>query len=235
MRERMLIQSKCGIQKNQYDFSKEHILKAVEGSLSRLQVDYLDTLLLHRPDALMEPEDIAEAFSRLEQSGKVRYFGVSNFNSMQCELLQSALKQKLIANQLQLSLMHTGMVDFGINTNTKFEGAINRDGSILDYCHLHGICVQAWSPFQYGFFEGVFIDNEKFPQLNSKMNEIGEKYKVSKAAIAAAWLLRLPVKMQVICGTTNPQRLRDICQARNINLTRSEWYELYLAAGNVLP
>ena len=234
-REKMVIQSKCGIRKDQFDFSKEHIIKSVEGSLSRLQTDSLDTLLLHRPDALMEPQEVAEAFSELEKSGKVKSFGVSNFNPMQLKLLQSAVKQKLSANQLQFSLMHTGMIDFGINTNTKFEGSVNRDGSILDYCRMEDITVQAWSPYQYGFFEGVFIDNEKFPQLNKALEEVGEAHNISKSAVASAWILRHPAKMQVILGTTNTDRLKEICKAAEISLSRSEWYKLYIAAGNKLP
>ena len=235
MRDKMLIQSKCGIGKGQYDFSKEHILSSVDASLKRLNTDHLDTLLLHRPDALMEPEEVAQAFNILEESGKVRYFGVSNFNTLQFQLMQSALKQKIIANQLQLSIMHTGLIDFGINTNTKFDGGIDRDGSILDYCRLKDVTVQAWSPFQYGFFEGVFVDNEKFPKLNEKLAEAAESHGVSKSAIAAAWILRHPSKMQVVLGTTNPDRLTDISGGADICLTRSQWYEIYLAAGNTLP
>lgn len=235
LRENMIIQSKCGIKGKTYNFSKEHILNSVDASLSRLGVEYLDTLLLHRPDALMEPEEVAEAFDELESKGKVKSFGVSNFSPYQCELLGKYTKQKLIANQMQLSIMRTGMIDFGLCVNTAFDGGIDRDGGILDYSRIHGITLQAWSPFQYGFFEGIFIDNDKFPELNKVLAEKSEKYGVSKSAISVAWILRHPAKMQTIAGTTNTERLRDICTASDIELSREDWYEIYLSAGNILP
>lgn len=235
-REKMVIQSKCGIiSGKRYEFSKEHILESVEGSLKRLGVDTLDVLLLHRPDTLMEPEEVGEAFDELERSGKVRQFGVSNFNSRQMELLQSGVRQKLVANQMQFSIMCSGMIDHGICTNTEFPHAPDRDGEILDYCRLKKVTLQAWSPFQYGFFQGVFIDNEEFPELNKKLGELSEKYGVSKSALAVAWILRHPAKMQTIVGTTNARRLKDICTAADITLSREDWYEIYLAAGNKLP
>ncbi len=235
IREKMILQTKCGIQKGYFDFSKEHILEAVDGSLKRLNTDYIDILLLHRPDTLVEPEEVAEAFDILYNSGKVRNFGVSNQNPMQIELLNRYVKQKLIINQLQFSIMHTGIIDSGINVNMKIDGSNDRDGSILDYCRLHNITIQAWSPFQYGFFEGVFLDNDKFPELNSKINEIADRKGVTNSAIAVAWILRHPAKMQTIVGTTTPQRLKEISQASSTNLTRQEWYEIYIAAGNKLP
>lgn len=235
LRERMILQSKCGIRPNQYDFSKEHILQSIEGILSRLGTDRLDLLLLHRPDALMEPEEVAEAFSALEASGKVLRFGVSNFTARQIELLQPALKQKLVVNQMQFGLMCSGLVDHGICANTEFPHAGDRDGEVLDYCRLHGVTIQAWSPFQYGFFEGVFLDNPKFPELNAKLQEVADRYEVSKQAMATAWILRHPAKMQVIAGTTNAQRLADLCTACQVDLSREDWYALYLAAGNKLP
>ncbi|MGB9780134.1 aldo/keto reductase [Caldanaerobacter sp.] len=235
LREKIIIQTKCGIRNGYYDFSKEHILKSVEGSLKRLGTDYIDILLLHRPDTLMEPEEIAEAFSILHSSGKVRNFGVSNFNPMQVELLSKYLNQKLIVNQLQFSIAHTGMIDFGFNVNMKVEQAINRDGSVLEYCRLKGITIQAWSPFQYGFFEGTFLGNEKFKELNEKIDEIAVQKGVPSIAIPIAWILRHPAKIQAIVGTTNPARLKDICKAADIELTRGEWYALYRSAGNKLP
>lgn len=235
LREKMVLQSKCGIRKGMYDFSKEHILESVDGILSRLNVEYLDLLLLHRPDALMEPDEVGEAFDRLEAAGKVRRFGVSNFNSRQIDLLQSGLKQKLMANQLQFGLMHTGMIDHAICANTQFPGSVDRDGEVLDYCRLNRLTVQAWSPFQYGFFEGVFLGNEKFPELNAKLTELAGKYGVSEQAIATAWILRHPAGMQVISGSTNAERLKDICTACEVEMSRQDWYALYLAAGNQLP
>ncbi len=235
IREKFIIQTKCGIRPGFFDFSKEHILNSVDASLKRLKTDYIDVLLLHRPDALVEPEEVAEAFSILYSSGKVRNFGVSNQNPMQIELLKKYVKQSLIINQLQLSIMHTGMIDAGINVNMTVNGSYDRDGSILDYCRLNDITIQPWSPFQYGFFEGVFLDNDKFPELNQKINEVAEAKGVTNTAIAIAWLLRHPAKMQPIVGTTSVLRLKDICKASEIELSRPEWYEIYRAAGNKLP
>ena len=235
LREKMILQTKVGIRQGNFDFSKEHILKAVDGSLKRLRTDYVDVLLLHRPDALVEPEEVAEAFTILETSGKVKYFGVSNQNPMQIELLTKFVKQRIHFNQLQLSIMHTGMIDAGLNVNMQIGHSINRDGSILDYCRLKDIIVQPWSPFQYGFFEGVFLDNPKFPELNQTIDSVAEERGVTNTAIAIAWLLRHPARMQPILGTTNPQRVQDACKASGIRLTRQEWYGIYLAAGNKLP
>ncbi len=235
VREKLLIQSKCGIRQGFFDFSAAHILAAVDGSLQRLQTDYLDVLLLHRPDALVEPEEVAEAFSKLEASGKVRYFGVSNQNPMQIELLQRFVKQPILFNQLQLSITNTGMIDAGLNVNMQIDAGVNRDGSILDYCRLHEITIQPWSPFQYGFFEGVFLDNPQFPELNKTIDALAAEKGVTNTTIAVAWLLRHPAHMQPIIGTTNPDRVRQSCQAVTITLTRQEWYEIYRAAGNKLP
>lgn len=235
VREKIILQSKCGIRKGQFDFSKEHILASVDGILKRLKTDYLDVLLLHRPDALVEPEEVAEAFDLLESAGKVRHFGVSNQNPMQMQLLQKSLKQPIVANQLQLSITNATMISSGINVNMENASAVNRDGSVLDYCRLKDITIQPWSPFQYGFFEGVFLGNEKFPELNRKIDEIAAKYQVSNTTIAIAWILRHPAHMQPVTGTMNPDRLKDCCKAADIRLTREEWYEIYRAAGNVLP
>lgn len=235
VREKMILQTKCGIRQGFFDFSKEHIVKSVDESLNRLKTDYIDVLLLHRPDTLVEPEEVAEAFTLLEKSGKVRHFGVSNQNPMQIELLKKAVKQDLIVNQLQLSIMHTPMIDAGLNVNMAHNPAINRDGSILDYSRLNNMTIQAWSPFQFGMFEGVFVGNEKFPKVNAKMQEIADKYGVTDSAIAIAWILRHPAKIQPIVGTMNTQRLADIVKVSDIEITRQEWYELYRAAGNDLP
>ena len=235
IREKMIIQSKCGIRPGFFDFSKEHIINSVDASLKRLKTDYLDTFLLHRPDTLMEPEEVSEAFAELYASGKVRHFGVSNQNPMQIELLNKYLNNKIIINQLQLSIMNTGMIDSGLNVNMKINSSIDRDGSILEYCRLKDITIQAWSPFQYGMFEGVFLDNDKFPEVNAKINEIAALKGVSNTVIATAWILRHPAKIQTIVGTTNAARLKDICKASDVKLTRQEWYEIYIAAGNKLP
>ena len=235
LRDKMIIQTKCGIAKGKYDFSYEHIMEAVDGSLKRLNTDYIDVLLLHRPDALVEPEEVAKAFSELKDSGKVRHFGVSNQNPYQMQLLGKYLDMPLCANQLQFSIMHTAMVQSGINVNMYNDYSVGRDGGVLDYCRLNDITIQAWSPMQYGFFEGCFVDNEKFPELNEVLGKLAEKYSVSKTTIAIAFILRHPAKMQPITGTTNPERLRDSFKATEIRLTRDEWYEIYRAAGNDLP
>ena len=235
LREKIVLQSKCGICKGFYDASKEHILEAADGILKRLGVEYLDTLLLHRPDALMEPEEVAEAFETLHRTGKVRYFGVSNENAGQIELLQQAVPQKLIINQLQFSMAHTGLVDEGINVNVHSDHAVMRDGSVLNYCRLHGISVQAWSPFQYGMFEGVFLGSDKYPKLNEEIRKTAEVHGVTDSAIAVAWILRHPAKIQTIIGSMNPERIADIAKAADVKLSRQEWYGLYLAAGNPLP
>lgn len=235
-RENFIIQTKCGIVPGKmFDFSYDHIVASVEGSLKRLGTDYVDILLLHRPDALVEPEEVAKAFDHLKNSGKVKHFGVSNQNPYQIKLLQKYLDMPIVANQLQLSIMHAPMIHAGINVNMYNEAATNRDGSVLDFCRLENITIQPWSPMQYGFFEGCFVDNEKFPELNEVLGRLAEKYNVSKTTIAVAWLLRHPAKMQVVTGTTNSIRLKDSFKAAEITLTREEWYEIYKAAGNILP
>lgn len=234
-RERMYLQTKCAIHDGQYDFSKEHILASVEGSLSRLGVDSVDVLLLHRPDTLMEPEEVAEAFDRLQSSGKVRSFGVSNHHPLQVELLKTAVKQPLVINQLQFSVTEAGMVTSGMNANMKNVESVMHDGGVLEYSRLQGMTIQTWSPFQAGFFGGSFIDNEEYPVLNAKLAEIGERYGLSKTGVAAAWILRHPAHMQLVAGTMNPERLTEICRAAEVTLSRAEWYEIYRAAGHCLP
>ena len=234
-REDLIIQTKCGIRKGQFDFSYDHIVNSVDGSLKRLGTEYIDVLLLHRPDALMEPEEVAKAFDYLKNSGKVRHFGVSNQNPYQMELLQNSMDMTICANQLQFSIMHAPMIQSGINVNMYNESGVNRDGSVLDYCRLNKITIQPWSPMQYGFFEGCFVDNEKFPELNKVLEDIGNKYGVSKTTMAFAWILRHPAKMQPVTGTTNLIRLADCLKASDIQITREEWYEIYRAAGNKIP
>lgn len=234
-REKVFLQSKCGIRKGLFDFSKEHILKSVDGILERLDTDYLDMLLVHRPDALMEPEEVAEAFDHLLNTGKVRRFGVSNQSPMQMALLQKFMSQKILSNQLQLSITNSGMIRSGINVNMENASSVDHDGEVLNYCRLNDVTIQAWSPFQYGMFEGVFLGNPKFPELNQKIDEIAARYGVSNTTITTAWILRNPANMQMISGTMSTSRLKQICQACDITLTREEWYEIYRAAGNELP
>ncbi|WP_406945493.1 aldo/keto reductase family oxidoreductase [Halobacillus sp. SY10] len=234
-REDIKLQTKCGIRKGFFDFSKEHILESVDGSLKRLNTEYVDSLLLHRPDALMEPEEVAEAFAALKESGKVRYFGVSNQNPMQMELLKKYVGESLIVNQLQLSLVHTPMIDAGFNVNMQNDPAVVRDSNVLEYCRLNDMTIQAWSPFQHGMIEGPFVGNDAFPEVNAKLQELAEKYEVTDSAIAIAWILRHPANIQPVVGTMNTQRMQDIAKASHIVLSREEWYELYRAAGNDLP
>ncbi len=237
-REKVLLQTKCGIHKSEngrcFDFSKEYILQSVDGSLKRLNTDYVDALLLHRPDTLMELDEVAEAFEKLKKQGKVKTFGVSNFSAMQMKLFKS-YGIEVAANQIQCSLMHTPMIDAGFNVNMYNDESISRAGDILEYCRMEDIRLQAWSPMQYGFFKGTFIGNEEFPLLNAKLLEIAKKYDSTPTGIATAWLLRHPVKMQVITGTTSPIRMREMCLGEKVKLTREEWYSLYMATGKTLP
>ena len=237
-RDKFFIQSKGGIvtgDEKRYDFSKQHLLDSVDGILERMGIDYLDSYLLHRPDPLMEPEEIAEAFDILQASGKVRHFGVSNFNPEQFQLLQAHVDQKLLINQLQFSIMHTGMIDYGMHTNMTDTRSFDHDGGVLEFSRRKGVTIQAWSPFQYGFFEGVFVDNDKFPELNELLEKLAKKYNTNKNAIATAWILRHPANMQVILGTMNPTRIKESAAGGEVTLTKQEWYEIYFAAGNDLP
>ncbi|GAA0802506.1 aldo/keto reductase family oxidoreductase [Faecalicatena orotica] len=244
-REDLVIQSKCGIRKGRgrypfckqyYDFSKEHIIEAVDAILGRLKTDYLDTLLLHRPDTLVEPEEVAEAFDILASKGKVRYFGISNESPALVKLLQKELNQRLIVNQLQFSPAHTWMVNQQIYMNMNDGQSVGRSCEVLEYCRDKNITIQAWSPFQHGFFEGTFIgDYEKYPELNQVLDDFAKEKGVTPAAVVIAWILRHPAKIQPIIGSMNPQRIRNIAEGQNIEITKEEWYELYGAAGNVLP
>lgn len=235
LREKIFIQSKCGIRQGFFDFSETYILSAVDGILSRLQTDHLDSLLLHRPDALMEPEQVASAFDKLYKAGKVRNFGVSNMNPMQMELLKTKVTYPLVCNQVQMSVAHTPMLDAGFNVNMNIDPSINRDGSVLEYCRIHDMVIQTWSPLQVGYFTGTFLNNENYTDLNRELRALAEEYGVGADTIAYAWLLRYPGRMQVITGTTSPEHLRSAAEAGDISLTREEWYALYRAAGNRLP
>ncbi|WP_029288244.1 aldo/keto reductase family oxidoreductase [Cellulomonas sp. HZM] len=231
------IQTKCGIRPGLgFDFSYEHIVESVNGSLEALQTDYVDILLLHRPDALVEPEEVARAFDELEAAGKVRAFGVSNHTPGQIELLRKHVRQPIVANQLQLSITHAPIVAQGVATNMQaLDQSGSRDLGIVDYCRLNDITIQAWSPFQAGFFTGVFLGNEEYPELNEVIDRLAEKYDVPPIAIATAWITRHPARMQVVLGTTSPDRVAGAAQGSQVPLTRGEWYELFQAAGYTLP
>ena len=237
-RQDIYIQSKCGIcpERREFDWTKEYILSAVDGILQRLNTDYLDMLLLHRPDLLFDPAEVADAFQMLKITGKVRWFGVSNLMPMQIELLKKYAKVPLIFNQVQLSLEQSQLIDQAFYMNNKTtDMSISRDGSLLDYCRLNDVTVQAWSPLQVGMFGGTFIDNPDFADLNTALGKIAEREGVTKAAVALAWILRHPAKMQTIIGTMNPQHIQEACEAARVTLSHHDWYALYLASGKFLP
>ncbi len=237
-REDVFIQSKCGLcfERGEFDWTKENILSSVDDSLRRMKIEYMDVLLLHRPDLIFEPEEVAEAFDVLQANGKVCHFGVSNVPAMQIELLRRYVRQPLVFDQLQFSLDQSPLIDQALYVNNKAtDMSLDRDNGTLDYCRLHDITIQAWSPLQYGYFQGCFIDDPGYPDLNLALQDIGDRYGVPKTAVAIAWILRHPAKMQAIAGTMNPDHLRDICMASQVELTHHEWYQLYLASGNYLP
>ena len=235
LREKMTIQTKCGIRPGQYDFSKEHILNSVDQSLKRLGTEQVEFLVLHRPDTLVEPEEVAEAFAQLQAQGKVRKFGVSNHNSLQIALLNKFLDEPLVIDQLQFGLGHTVLVDAGLNVNMKNDEAVNRDASTLDYCRLNDITIQAWSPLQFGFIKGHFMGNPDYESLNRKLDELGAAYGITGTAMAIAWILRHSAKIQPVVGSVNAERMQQIAKAAEVTITRKEWYDLYCATGKSLP
>lgn len=238
-RDEIVLQTKCGIvpKDGMFDFSYEHIIAQVDGSLEALRTDRIDVLLLHRPDALVEPEEVARAFDELEASGKVRAFGVSNHTPRQIDLLRTAVRQPLIANQLQLSITHAPIIaqPIAMNMAGEEQSVVRDGGGIVEYCRINGITIQAWSPFQGGFFTGVFLGNPEYAELNAVIDRLAASYGVPPIAIATAWITRHPAHMQVVLGTTTPERVRDAALGADIELTRAEWYELFRAAGHLLP
>jgi predicted oxidoreductase len=237
-REGLVIQTKCGIVREgpYFDFSYEHIVESVHGSLEALGTDYLDVLLLHRPDALVEPEEVARAFDELSAAGKVRAFGVSNHTPGQIELLRRYVTQPIVANQLQLSITHASLVAQGVAANmVGLDQSVSRDVGLLDYCRLNDITVQAWSPFQAGFFTGTFLGSPEHAELNAVVDRLAAKYDVPPIAIATGWITRHPARMQVVLGTTTPERVAGAALGSEVPLTRAEWYELFRAAGHTVP
>jgi predicted oxidoreductase len=237
-RKNYIIQTKCGIRTNEkgkwFDFSREHILNSAENSLKRLNTEYIDVFLLHRPDTLIEADEVVAAFDKLKAEGKVRAFGVSNASAMQMEYLRKN-GVEIVANQMQFSLGHTALVDAGFNVNMFEKESVMRSGEALEYARLHSIALQAWSPFQYGFFEGVFLGSDKYPALNKELEKVAEKYNATPSMIAVAWILRHPAFAQVITGTTSPERMKEMCKAADIKLSREDWYNLYISTGKILP
>jgi len=235
LREKIIIQTKCGIREGCFDFSYDHIISSVEGSLKRLQTDHIDILILHRPDTLVEPEEVAAAFDLLRSSGKVKMFGVSNHNASQMAFLQKYLPDHLWFNQLQFGPAHTPLLDSGLNVNiANNAGTMYTDG-IIEYCRANHVTIQTWSPFIYGFFTGIFRTAPQYDGLNQALEKLGEKYGISADAATVAWILRHPAQMQMITGTTQAARIQDLSQGSEIVITREEWYEIYRAAGNTLP
>ncbi len=239
LREKIWIQSKCGIRRDDglkyFDFSREHITGAIDGILMRLKTDHIDSLLLHRPDTLMEPEEINEAIEEAVKAGKIIDFGVSNMNPMMIDLIKRDVKEKVTANQIQLSAAFCPSIDAGLHVNMGTDSGIVRDSSILEYCRLNNIVIQAWSVLQYGFFEGVFIGSDKFPELNKVLNRIASEQGVSPAAVAIAWILRYPSPIQAVIGTTKIHRVKELARAADIRIDRRQWYEIYQAGGKILP
>ncbi|WP_196803366.1 aldo/keto reductase [Arthrobacter sp. 135MFCol5.1] len=238
-REEIALQTKTSIVDAPwgYDQSYEHIVSSVEDSLKALGTDYLDVLLLHRPDSLVEPEEVARAFDHLEESGKVRAFGVSNHTPRQIDLLRTAVSQPIVANQVQLSITHSTIIAQGLSSNMADQGdSVTRDGGgLVDYARINGITLQAWSPFQKGFQDGVFLNSPDYPELNAELNRLASKYQVTPTAIAVAWITRHPAGMQVVLGTTKPRRVAEAAAGSDIALMRSEWYGLIKAAGHNVP
>ncbi|TNC64206.1 aldo/keto reductase [Rubellimicrobium roseum] len=236
-RERMVIQTKAGIREKFFDFSEEHLLRSVEGSLKALRTDYLDVFLLHRPDALVEPEEVASAFDKLHAAGKVRHFGVSNQSPGQIELLKTAVRQPLVVNQVQLSITHAPLVAEGVALNMSgLDQSIGRTSGLLDWSRKEGMTLQAWSPFQKSFFDGPFVgDRESHPELNDALDEIASAHGVTPTGVAVAWITRHPARMQVVLGTTKPGRVRECVAGAGVDLSRQEWYRLFRAAGHILP
>ncbi|MBS4770131.1 aldo/keto reductase [Carnobacteriaceae bacterium zg-ZUI240] len=234
-RQNILLQSKCGIQKGYFDFSKEHILHSVDTILKRLGTDYLDILALHRPDALMDAQEVAEAFDTLKSSGKVRYFGVSNQNRYQMEYLQHFWKEPLVVNQLQFSPAHTPLIDSGLNVNMWTDKTSDRHAGIMEYCQINNVTIQAWSPFQITLQKGTFFNHPDYKNLNDTLQKYAALYNVSVEAIVIAWILRHPAKIQAVVGSMNAERIANIAKATDVHLTRQEWYDIYTSAGNVLP
>ncbi|AZN30207.1 aldo/keto reductase family oxidoreductase [Flaviflexus salsibiostraticola] len=238
-RDRITLQTKVGIVPDggYYDHSYDHLITQVEGSLRALGTDRIDMLLLHRPDALVEPEEVARAFDELYSSGKVRHFGVSNHTPGQIDLLKTAVTRPIVANQVQLSITHSPIIAQGIAANTpdSDQAAVRDGGGLIDYCRINGITIQAWSPFKSGSGESVLFDRGRHPELTERIDALAAQYGVEPEAIAAAWITRHPADMQVILGTTRPARVRAAAAGSDLPLTRAEWYGLFSAAGWHVP
>lgn len=237
-RAALKIQTKCGIVrgKSAYDLSYAHIVRQVEGSLRALRIDTIDSLLLHRPDALCEPDEVARAFDELEASGKVRAFGVSNHTARQIELLRGSVRQPLVVNQLQLSLAHAPAIAQGVAANIAGEPqSVMRDDGVLDYCRTTGIAVQAWGPLQSPIAAGSFLAAPEHAALNAELSRVAAEHGVSELEVAVAWISRHPARPTVVLGSTRPERVRAAVRGTGLPLSRGDWYGLFRAAGYQVP
>lgn len=235
LREKIIIQTKCGIRNGFYDFSKDYIIEQVKKSIENLKCGYIDILLLHRPDALVDYEEVNQAFDYLYKNGLVKEFGVSNMNPLQIELFKKYVKCPIKYNQIQLSIVHSRLISQGLFVNTNNDEAISHSSMLLEYCKLNDIEIQAWSPLMASWEDGSFIDNDKYYDLNQVLFRLAQKYQVSKNAIAISFILRHPFDINVIVGTTSCYHLEELVKARDVKLTKQEWYELYQSAGHRLP
>ncbi|MBP1156715.1 MULTISPECIES: aldo/keto reductase [unclassified Paenibacillus] len=245
LRKQIVLQSKCGIRFDEgpgrparYDFSEEYILSSVDGILSRLGVDSLDILLLHRPDPLMEPEEVAGAFEMLKQAGKVKGFGVSNMSSMQIRFLQSYLDAPLLVNQLELNLAKLDWIEAGVLVNQKEGAAASFPEGTLEFCQMEHIQIQAWSPLAKGMFTGREQEDrpESVRQTAALVHELAEQKGAAPEAIVLAWLMRHPAGIQPVVGTIRPERIQASAEALRVSMTRDEWYSLYVSSrGRKMP
>lgn len=243
-RDDVVLQSKCGIRRpdeppgapHRYDLSRDHILWSVDRILKRLKTDRLDILLLHRPDPLIEPEEVAKAFDELRAQKLVQHFGVSNHNAGQMALLQRALSLPLVANQLEINLLHSDLIDEGVTVDSPQRGSYRGDGT-LDHCRRHDVSVQAYSPVAKGRITSPPHDaDDRTRAASHVVHEIARARATSPDAIQVAWLLRHPARIQAVLGTTKPQRITDALRGMEFELTRDEWYRLFTAGrGRALP
>ncbi len=238
LRDKIILQSKCGnrfagdsdpLAPKRYDFSYAHIVASVDGSLTRLKTDHLDILLLHRPDPLADPEEIARAFSELKNAGKVRYFGVSNHTGAQIDLLKTCVSEPIVVNQLEISVLHPTLLNAGVIFNQDAPLYPVRGEGTLDYCRTHKITVQAWGPLARGAASGKLPEgaDERVVKTAAVVEAIASAHGVSREAVLIAWLLKHPAKIQPIIGTMSPQRIKGCCQADELELTREEWWRLF--------
>lgn len=238
LRDQVFLQTKVGIRKEPhtwFDFSFQHIVEGCEASLKRLNTDHVESLLLHRPDILMEPEEVAEAFTRLHDAGKVLDFGVSNMNPTTMHFLQKWLPFPIAANQMQLSAAYTPMIDAELYVDRAEDYAVMRDGGVMEYCRENDIAIQTWSSLQVGYEKKVLFGHPNHPQLNAVLERMAEEKGVTPTAVALAWILRYPAKMQAIIGTSKASRIRDAAEACSISISRQEWYEIYATDGRRVP